>query len=780
MKRMKNYGGALFLGAVLALAGCSGSNGAQGPKGADGTNGTNGTNGVNGVAGKLKLTIDSVVTANGTSTLTFTISPAAVVCPGAVCNDGLTNAVIGQKTFYAQEYNTATNTFDTAKNFSYGGIHFKGFTADGNGAQYTATKSGVTWSPEASQSAYVYAYVTTLSVTPAPTTGHYYLPGAVASAAKVFGTIAYASNANVAGCEKCHGKPYSKHGYRQATVAGLPDFVACKACHTDQRVGSDGAWYMFADDPAGLAALPAETLTTTLVAKYAYTANIMNDVHNSHAFEFNYPQFMANCVTCHAGKIGNIITDANFKPSVCKSCHPVTGPATGTQEGRAPAMKTLWAASAYSHSTIDLYANNADNACNGCHSATGTAPTFATLHKGYNEQVYKDANGTRYDASIVTSITSQSYDAPSYIDTVTFSVSGIPTTANAVTFRAYAGIYGWDTKDLIAAPSLTVTAPGADKSQFRTTANLSAYAAAIAAGQVKRIEIIIMPVVGQDATAAVSATNLAVAAVGATQTVDVTQTNTDLTLGRPDANGNPVWYKGIVDPKKCQACHDSLGTFWWHSPRNGSAGVVGCRVCHIVTSGAGFFEMQSRSIDSFLHAAHQMEIGSVKGAFDPSNPVSTIQYEKHVEGNFPNFAGPLNCEACHYPGTYNPPDQSKSLPSLISQLTPGLDRPLGTFAAEIVGPGARACGGCHRAQAINELDGNKLREFVAHVNMFGSNVDPTLSVTTTAEYIQGLVGAGPATATVPGAQIEQCQICHATAGSDHQALFNSWRTGTVQ
>ena len=153
-------------------------------------------------AGKLKLTIDSVVTANGTSTLTFSIFPAAVVCPGAVCNTNLSNAVIGQKTFYAQEFNTATGTFDTAKNFSYGSIAFKGFTADGNGAQYTATKSGATWSPETSQSAYVYAYVTTLAAAPAPTTGHYYLPGAVASAAKVYGTIAYTSNANVAGCEK--------------------------------------------------------------------------------------------------------------------------------------------------------------------------------------------------------------------------------------------------------------------------------------------------------------------------------------------------------------------------------------------------------------------------------------------------------------------------------------------------------------------------------------------------------------------------------------------------
>ena len=51
----------------------------------------------------------------------------------------------------------------------------------------------------------------------------------------------------------------------------------------------------------------------------------MNDVHMSHAMEFPYPQSMANCVTCHAGKLDTVLADTNFTITTCRSCHPVTG-----------------------------------------------------------------------------------------------------------------------------------------------------------------------------------------------------------------------------------------------------------------------------------------------------------------------------------------------------------------------------------------------------------------------------------------------------------------------
>ena len=191
--------------------------------------------------------------------------------------------------------------------------------------------------------------------------------------------------------------------------------------------------------------------------------------------------------------------------------------------------------------------------------------------------------------------------------------------------------------------------------------------------------------------------------------------------------------------------------------------------------------MQSRSIDSYVHAIHSMQAFDIKNV-NFADPVSSAPVRHHIEGNYPNFTGPLNCESCHNAGTYEVPDQAKSLPGVLSaSATPAAacPGPSATFAAEITGPAARACGGCHRAQTINEEAGSKLAAFVAHTNNFSSYVTATDNTTflNTAAYIESQVGAGPSAPSVAGAQVEQCTFCHATAGSDHQALFNTWKNG---
>ena len=200
----------------------------------------------------------------------------------------------------------------------------------------------------------------------------------------------------------------------------------------------------------------------------------------------------------------------------------------------------------------------------------------------------------------------------------------------------------------------------------------------ISAGQVKRIEVGVLPAVGMDPTLAISTTsNPAAVVAGVTQTIDVTQTAADARIA--DANS---YGKAIVDPTKCAACHEALGTSF-HSPLNGSAGTVGCRLCHAVVSGAGYYEMQSRSIDSFVHAAHSMQYGGASSV-NLNDPVQALRYNDHVEGNYPNFAGPLNCESCHNPGTYDVPDQRKSMVGLVSGSATVTGRTgLGSFAQEI-------------------------------------------------------------------------------------------------
>ncbi|WP_242353442.1 hypothetical protein [Anaeromyxobacter sp. SG64] len=809
MQRWMNKYGALLFAGVLAVTGCQGEKGANGVNGTDGTDGTNGQDGMSAVTGKLKLVIDGVQTTATASTLTFTIYPAAAACPGGTCDDAL--GMMTQKVFYASEYDAATKTFTTAHTFQFnGGFKFKAIVDGGKGAQFTAvTKAGVNpnFVPETSQSAMIYGYIADANVLAAPATGHYAFPDNVASAGKVYGTIDYESSANVTGCEKCHGKPYSKHGYRQATVVGLPVFASCKACHTGQRVGSDMNWQVIVDDPAAYAALPkdakgAPILTDAMKTTYAYTANVMNDTHMSHAMEFNFPQSMANCVTCHDGKLDVILADANFKISTCKSCHPVNGKG-GTDSKRAPALLGDGTTTnpgimpAAIHGSMNL----ATTDCLTCHKAGG-ARTFKQIHSGRTAAIYDDS-GARFADAVKTTIDAASYDPATYKLTVDIKMTGLA--ANAlVKPTLVVSLYGYGTKDFVvsghstqadgttnleytygamqranptlssnsARLTLSPDAPTAGTTSWTAVADLSLWAAKIGADkQVQRVEIAFLPSVGRDQTALVSATNPAVAVTGKTATLDLVGSTTLVA----DAS---AYGKNIVDPAKCNACHDALGTTF-HGPNYGSAGVVACRTCHTVQSGGSHLEMQSRSIDSYIHAIHSMQ------AFDPgdinyADPIAVLRHELHVEGNYPNFAGTLNCNSCHSSGTYEVPDQTRSLPSLLSGSDPVANRNIQNVPSYVVGPASRACGSCHRAKLINEDDAGTLAAFNQHTAMFGTLVAGTsANLDAVTQDIMSQIGVGPAfTGTaVAGAQVESCVVCHPNAGTDHQAAFDRWADG---
>ena len=550
--------------------------------------------------------------------------------------------------------------------------------------------------------------------------------------------VDYVSAANVSGCENCHTVPYLKHSYIYGQVNHDPttDFYTCKVCHLDDGAGGHFEWQLLVDDPAFAADyLVHETpMTPEQEAMYAYKTRLMNDVHMSHAMEFPYPQSMSNCVTCHEGKLDTILTDANFKIETCKSCHPMTGAVATAAEGEDPAYDTTGLAlktilPEAIHGALDL--NTTD--CTTCHSEGKAAKPFNQIHTGYDKAIYT-AEGLKYSEAITVTVDSATFDGS--LLTFSFSAAQNPSLADldvsTITPTVLVGLYGWDTKDYIIGPHERLsddngdgaidskdkralefvvgeehprfTTSSAAGGQWEVTADLSGWADLIADGTVKRVEIGVMPKL-------VNADGVTLALNAPSRTFD---------LGA-NAFADDFYAPIVKIADGCNTCHDALATTF-HSPDRGG-NIVVCRMCHITKAGGSHLELQSRSIDSYIHAIHSFQ-GFDIGDVDFADPVQALHYEDHITFPFPTHAN-TNCAACHVEGTNNVPDQSKSLPGLLSgtdELT-GRDRNISAVPAYVTGPASRACGGCHRAQMINEDANSELLSFFVHTRNGGYLVE---------------------------------------------------------
>ncbi len=694
-------------------------------------------------AGAFTVTIDSVVSVPNVdptkfdTTMTFTIKEN-----GAAYVDVAGLPTLKQKTFYAVQYDSATRRFINSKSFSAATA-----TPTATAGQYTVTAAALAFAPEASN-AEVYLYIAKDQLmVESVGRGHYALYDNMLNIGKTYGdTNTYVSAANVSACEKCHGTPYAKHGYRMAKVNGLADFAACKTCHYDTRNGGHEDWQILVDNPARYAEIHAGSAKTAEEkAKYAYKANVMNDVHMSHAMEFPYPQSMSNCATCHEGKLNLILTDANFRGKTCKSCHPVTGPAEGTEANRAPALKAIMPSPLHNAMNLDT------EDCSRCHKGGGV-PSFSEIHSGYDKAIYT-ASGRKYSEAVVVTIDSASMAGNKL--TFKFSAAESPDLAGLdvanIAPTVLVGLYGWDTKDYIIGPHERLTDDNADgkidsKDQraleyvvgkvhprfttvsaaggsWEVTADLSTWADKIADGSVKRAEIAVMP-------ALKTADGVTLALNSPSRTFDLR------TYAFDDGFYSPI----VKVAKGCNDCHDALATTF-HSPDRGG-NIVTCRLCHTTKSGGSHLEMQSRSIDSYIHAIHSFQAFDI-GDVNFADPVAKMRYELHIEHTYPNFTI-QNCKSCHNDGAFEVPDQYSSLPGVLSAAdeVKTWDRKIGAVPLYITGPASRACGSCHRARMINEDEAGELIAFNQHTKQGGYLIEGGSNYTSVLDevinYIMGL------------------------------------------
>jgi len=593
------------------------------------------------------------------------------------------------------------------------------------------------------------------------------------------GGVVYASAANATGCEHCHTKPYYKHGYILAdpSQGGGDDFYTCKACHIDNGSGGHASWQISVDNPQRWAALVElanaaaaagdtahdsveENMTPAELTQYAYRTRLMNDVHMSHSMEFPYPQSMENCNTCHEGKLTQTLSDANFVVETCKSCHPITG---GTDTANADgvfavdttgkALRTLMPAPLHDNMALD-----GSVVCSSiCHvSGNGIgAPLFSDIHTGYNPLIYDETTGNKYADNITASIDSVTVTGTDLDIKISAAGSLGGLNATAITPIVQVSFYGYDTKDFIisnhtrdANGNRMEKSIGSNNALFTEVdgdgsdgnwevilhmadfvapdpAVLGSITDLIASGVIKQAEVAFRPELEHPTETIVDHSgNVVPAPVGlnaVSKTVNVTADGVDpFVAGYYNGANALVSVDGSgTSTKGCNSCHDQLATTFHSGDRGGS--IVVCRMCHVVTSGGSHLEGQSRSIDSYVHAIHRFQAFDVDEV-DFTDPVEKALYEEHVEFLFPDFAT-INCMACHNSGKFNVPDQSKSMPGVLSATDeiPGVIP--ATTPEVVVGPAARACGACHRAEFINENDAGGFASFNSHTKEFGYRVE---------------------------------------------------------
>ena len=272
-------------------------------------------------------------------------------------------------------------------------------------------------------------------------------------------------------------------------------------------------------------------------------------------------------------------------------------------------------------------------------------PQFTAYHNGYNKLIY-DSTGTQYRANAANQVHIDAVTLTGNLLDVKFSAGN-----TAIVPLLTVSFYGYNTKNMLVSAHtrdggakdcngstcrfeftidgnpvsaanvnrLFVLQPDSTAGAWHAQADLSKYVqptntgladipTLISTGKVKKAEVIVIPTL-------LNADGNAVALNAATHTHDL--------VGNVDA---PNYYQGtnaVVEAAKCDKCHGGLGTTFHSGGYGGNVTV--CRTCHVPTSGGAHLEMQSRGIDSYVHAIHKFQDFDIASE-DFTDPVFAKRY----------------------------------------------------------------------------------------------------------------------------------------------------------
>jgi len=473
-----------------------------------------------------------------------------------------------------------------------------------------------------------------------------------------------AVQADPKGCDNCHMENLLKHGYistRPIDQDGKErPFLSCVVCHNNGRNSYHGA--------------PVElNLNDTTPA--STEATLRNTVHAFHV-EFDYPQSMSNCVTCHTGaQLEYVVSNAFKDYDTCQTCH---GDLI-TKYGE--------------HFPLPHDETYKTRNCYYCHEQERIGPKYAEVHNGgysFSKYYYdtETKKATRWSKRVEYQIDEIKYDNATNKLTVDWSVlvDGKPYTlkegfdekaefdfgTDNLTDQkgAYVlvGYLGFGSQDVVAYVRANTSING----DGTATSTLVLDNTTLTDYQVKAVKVGILGVAAYKSNATddnsrhIAVTNIT--------------TNYNLETLKEEEVGL------TVSQAKCDSCHNELIIHDSGRYRHDAVGNPdSCMFCHNPATPAGHYTEQSRALDTYLHALHEGQ----------PLPDGSGAMEEYPVGSM------ANCAKCHIDG-FTIPNQIDDLGAYLSGKTARTDRPNRAVTDGVTtGPAAAACGSCHKAYMIS-------------------------------------------------------------------------------